>query len=79
MLHKPSTDATECLRRARECELHAERVSDSAAKQSFLDLAARWRRIAETFEYIERVDRSISKPKGVRSASVGGPGGDSEN
>ena len=63
MLVKPSTDAAECLRRATECELQAERAKDSAAKQSFLDLAERWRRIANTFEYIERVDRFISNPK----------------
>jgi hypothetical protein len=63
MLDKPSTDAADCLRRANECELEAQRASDPTARQHFLDIAARWRRIAETFEYIERVDRSIFKPK----------------
>jgi hypothetical protein len=63
MLHKPSADAADCLRRASECELEAERASDPTARQNFLDVAARWRRIAETFEYLERVDRLISKPK----------------
>jgi hypothetical protein len=37
---------------------------DPDAKQSFLDLAARWRRIAATFEYIERVDRFLDRPRG---------------
>jgi hypothetical protein len=64
MLRKPSTDADECLRHAALCELQAERASDPAAKQSFLDFAARWRRIAETFEYIERVDRFLDRPRG---------------
>lgn len=63
MLVKPSTDALECLQHAGECELQAERSSDPTAKQSFLDLAQRWRRIAETMEYIERVDRFLLKPK----------------
>ena len=63
MRNQPSKDATECLARATECELQAKRAGDPVAKQSFLDLAARWRRIAATYEYIDRVDRLISKPK----------------
>jgi predicted amidophosphoribosyltransferase len=62
MLVKTSTDVAECLQHATECELQAEQTSDPTAKQSFLDLAARWRRIAATFEYIERVDRFLAKP-----------------
>lgn len=61
MLEQPSKDATDCLQRAAECEAQAERTNDPEAKQSFLDLAARWRRIAATFEYIERVNRFISR------------------
>jgi hypothetical protein len=60
MLSKPSKDAVECLQRAAECELQANQAGDPIAKQSFSDLAARWRRIAETFEYIERVDRFLA-------------------
>jgi hypothetical protein len=63
MLRKPSSDAAECLQHATECELQAERASDPTAKQSFLDLAARWRRIAATYEYIDRVDQVISRAK----------------
>ena len=63
MLEESSKDAVDCLQHAAACELQAKRASDPAAKQSFLDLAARWRRIAETFEYIERVDRLVSTPK----------------
>ena len=59
MLSQSSKDAAECLAHATECELQAERASDPVAKQSFLDLAARWRRIAATFQYIERVDRFL--------------------
>ena len=46
-----------------DCDLMAQRATDSAARQSFRDLAERWRRIAETFEYIERVDRFIARPR----------------
>jgi hypothetical protein len=60
MLSKPTKDAVDCLHRAAECELQAELDVDPIAKQSFYDLAARWRRIAETFEYIERIDRFLA-------------------
>ena len=65
MLTKPSVDVTECLQHIAECELQAQRATDPAAKAAYLDLAARWRRIAETFDYIERVDRFLG-PKGGR-------------
>jgi hypothetical protein len=63
VLKNPLNDAAACLQHAAECELQSERAKDPACKQSFLDLAARWRRIAETYEYIERVDNFISKPR----------------
>lgn len=59
MLSKVSEDATDCLRHAAACESQAKLATDPAAKQSFIDLAARWRRVAETFDYIERVDRYL--------------------
>jgi hypothetical protein len=62
VLKRPVNDAVECLQHAAACELQAERVNDPAAKQSFFDVAARWRRIADTFEYIERVDEFLAKP-----------------
>jgi hypothetical protein len=62
VLTKPSIDVADCLQHAAECQLQAERSGDPAAKQQFLDLASRWRRIAETFEYIERVDRFLGPP-----------------
>jgi hypothetical protein len=64
MLLKPSTDAAECLEHMSACELHAEGVSDPAAAQFFLDLAAEWRRIAATFLYFESVDRFAKRPRG---------------
>ena len=63
MLSKLSEDAIDCLQHAADCESQAKRSSDPLAKQSFLDLAQRWRRIAETIEYIEGVDNFLSKPK----------------
>lgn len=61
MSQEPSANASDCLQNATECELLAERTADAAAKLSFLDIAERWRRIAGTCEYIDRVDRSLGK------------------
>jgi hypothetical protein len=63
VLSKLSDDAADCLQHAAACELQAERAIDPGAKQSFIDLAARWRRVAETFDYIERVDRYLVRPR----------------
>ena len=57
MLVTRSAEAVRCLHQAEECEAAAESATDPAAKRSFVDVAERWRRIAETCEYIERVDR----------------------
>jgi len=61
VLTKPSVNVVDCLQHAAECESQSARTSDPHAKQSFIDLAARWRRVAETFEYIQRVDSFISE------------------
>jgi len=63
MLTEPTQDVVECLQHAAACELQANRTNDQAAQRSFFDLAARWRRIAETYKYIERVDNFIAKRK----------------
>lgn len=59
MRTKPSLDVQDCLQLAAECELEAVRARDAEAKAFFLDLAARCRRVAETFEHIERADRFL--------------------
>jgi hypothetical protein len=40
--------------------VNAELATNPVAKQSFLELADKWRRIAESYEYIEEVERSRS-------------------
>jgi len=65
MLQQRSADTIRCLRQAEECEELAFRAIDPSAKRAFFDVAARWRLIAETCEYIERVDSFLGKrPKG---------------
>jgi hypothetical protein len=64
MPEKHSAERLECLQHATECELLAERASDPAARRSFLDIAERWRRIAGTYAYLERVHLFRSKSTG---------------
>jgi hypothetical protein len=63
MLTKLSDDAVGCLQHAADCERQAQLSRHPLTEQSFLDLANRWRRIAETFEFIEGVDRFLAKPR----------------
>ena len=64
MLVRRSAEAAQCLQQAEECEALAETATDPTAKRSFVDVAERWRRIADTCEYIERIDRSLGKSRG---------------
>lgn len=64
MVEKPSAGARECLQRAADCDSLADRTTDAAAKRSFIDVAERWRRLAESREYIDGVDRRLGKPRG---------------
>ena len=47
------TDA--CRRRANDCELAASRVKDPEVRAAYLDMAARWRRMAAQQEGIDDV------------------------
>ena len=63
MLTKPSTDVADCLQHAIECERQAERTADPIARASFGDLAKRWRRLAQSYEYTESLGSFLANPK----------------
>jgi hypothetical protein len=54
MLTEPSLDVQYCLQLAAECELEAARARGAEARVFFLNLAARCRRVAENFAYIDK-------------------------
>src|SRR5215471_2309166 len=58
-----------CLERAAHYEQKAERVDDSAARQSFLQAAARWRQSAEIYQSMQwgRADPSDEKADSEQS------------
>jgi hypothetical protein len=54
VLRKLSPMASDCLRRAPDCEVKAENAADSEVKKNFSFLADQWRRLADSCEYLER-------------------------
>jgi len=56
--------ASWCLERATHYEQKAERVVDPAARQSFIDAAARWRQSAEIYQSMKTVRADPSKENG---------------
>jgi len=65
VLSKLHSDAADCLQHAAECEAQAEQTTDPIARASFIDLAARWRRLAESYQYTERISNFLATPKPV--------------
>jgi hypothetical protein len=59
------TDA--CRRRANDCELAASRVKDPEVRAAYLDMAARWRRMAAQQEGIDDV---LGDTKSARAAPL---------
>jgi hypothetical protein len=57
--------ADTCRRRANDCELAASRVEDPAVRAVYLDMAARWRRMAAQQEAIDDVLGNLRKAREV--------------
>jgi hypothetical protein len=51
----------ECYRHAENCERQAAAQTDPALQKSFLDTAAIWVKIAQTYEFEEQLMRFTSK------------------
>ena len=49
-------------RKAHECECAAARVSDPNVRAAYLDMASRWREMAERQQAIERKLSDVRKP-----------------
>jgi hypothetical protein len=60
-----SERADACRRRANDCELAASRMKDQEVRTVYLDMAARWRRMAAQQEAIDDVLGDLRKaPEG---------------
>ncbi len=62
MLNNISRQIRDCLSRAEESEGRALKETDPELRQSFLDIARRWRVLARSYEFAEQLERFTYKP-----------------
>jgi hypothetical protein len=67
MLQKLSDHVTDCLTRAADTERRARETADSQLRQDFFDIARRWRNLAESYQFVESLDRFIVGQKSQRA------------
>ena len=63
MLQALNPNVAECLARAKEAERRAAECRDPTAKADFASIAVRWVRLAESYQFIERVEQFIKTTK----------------
>jgi hypothetical protein len=66
MLHKLSDHVTDCMARATDSERRAREATDSQLRQDMLDMARRWRHLAESYQFVDSLDRFIVEEKSPR-------------
>ena len=66
MLHKPSDHVTECITRAADTERRAGEATDSQLRQDLLDIAKRWRHLADSYQFVESLDSFLVEQKSHR-------------
>jgi hypothetical protein len=59
MLRRPGPAIQHCQKRAAECEHLAELASNPATRISYLRLAECWRELAESHEFVEKLDNFL--------------------
>ena len=66
MLHKLSDHVTECIVRAADTDRRAREATDPQLRQDLFDIARRWRHLAESYQFVESLDRFIVDQKTQR-------------
>jgi hypothetical protein len=71
MLEKLSDNIRECYQHAEDCQRRAAMEADPILRQDYLDMALRWRTLAHSYEFTERLadftdesDRKRAKLRG---------------
>jgi len=70
MLHKSSDHVTDCIVRATDTERRAREATDSQLRQDLLDIARRWRHLAESYQFVDSLDRFIVEYKPQRAGKA---------
>jgi hypothetical protein len=56
MLQHLTDDVQLCLEHAADCERIAANISHPRSKQEYLNLARRWRKLAQSFQLVDAID-----------------------
>lgn len=67
MLQRLTGHIAECLVHADDCERRAQTMTDVQIKADLLDLARKWRRLAESYQFVERVDGYLQETARIGS------------
>jgi hypothetical protein len=67
MLQKLSDHVAECVSHAVEAQRRADEVIDPTTKREFADMADRWRRLADSYQFVERINRFLDNTKIIGS------------
>jgi hypothetical protein len=63
MLQKLSDNIAECMSHAVEAQRRAAEAADLATKRENADMAHRWLRLAESYQFVERIERFLGSIK----------------
>jgi len=67
MLQKLTDNIAECVSHAVEAQRRADEAADSASKREFADMADRWRRLADSYQFVERINHFLDNTKAIGS------------
>ena len=67
VLQRLNERAIECLARAANAERRAQETTDPVLKSDYTDTAKRWRGLAESYQFIERVESFLAETKTIGS------------
>jgi coenzyme F420-reducing hydrogenase alpha subunit len=67
MLQKLSDNIAECLTHAVEAQARADQATDMTTKRENAAMAERWRRLAESYQFVERISRFLDNTRAIGS------------
>lgn len=65
MLERLNDRAIECLAHAAEVEQRAQATINPQSKADLFDMACRWRRLAESYQFVERIELFLAGTKPI--------------
>lgn len=69
MLENLSERIRECYRHAEDCQQRAKIQTDPSSHRDFLETAERWLKLAQSYEFMERLTRFVFTQKARSNAS----------